>query len=154
MLQTMRTEKMALNIESDMGKNLAWNAKPHHSLDLNGCLKVKIQVSSVRLNLMVNSSPGFCWHNAVPVVPQDSSGVHDYFAVMDHQPGQLYALRTANNTVTLRTLESNIVTPFGRANIGIQDVAKGAYLCVATNGMMKNFIYITIQPIGGFSQWC
>ena len=76
--------------------------------------------------------------------------MHDYFAVMDHQPGQLYALRTANNIVTLRTLESNVVTPFGRANIGIQDIAKGAYLCVATNGMMENSTKITIQPSGGY----
>lgn len=73
---------------------------------------------------------------------------------MDHQPGQLYALRTANNTVILRSLESNIVTPFGGANIGIQDIAKGAYLCVAANGVMKNSTEIRIQPIGGFCRWC
>lgn len=96
----------------------------------------------------------FCWRDAVPAVQQDSTGVHNYFAVENHQPGQLYALRTENNSVILRTLESNTRTTFGRANIGIQDIARGAYLCVATNGMMNSSMRITVKPTGWFSMWC
>ena len=92
----------------------------------------------------------FCGFIAVPVVPRDSQGVPNYFGVVDHQPGQLYALRIADNHTILRTLESNAMTPFGKANIGIQDAARGVYRCVAINGLMEVNTTVRVEPTGGF----
>ena len=90
-------------------------------------------------------------HSDIYVVPEvllTDQGLPDYSRLVNHRPGQLYAVRTASNTVELRTLNSSEMTPFGQANIGVQDAAKGVYLCVAINGEKTNTTMVTINPTG------
>lgn len=84
----------------------------------------------------------------VPVIPQNDQGAPDYSVLVNHQPGQLYAFRNANNSVVLRTMENSVMTQFGQANIGIQNVAGGVYTCTAINGIETNMTEVTIEPTG------
>ena len=64
----------------------------------------------------------------------------------NHKPGQLYAIRKAMHITVLRTLKINA----SMTSIGIQDVAGGAYTCVAINGEATNSTEVMIQPTGEY----
>ena len=77
----------------------------------------------------------------MPIVPQDSQ---DSSILSNHQPGQLYAFRTAAHITVLRTLNSTSI------NIGIEAVSERAYKCVAINGLESNSIEVKIRPTGEY----
>ena len=77
----------------------------------------------------------------MPLVTQDSRGIS---ILTNHQPGQLYAFRTAAHITVLRTLNSTSI------KIGIEAVPERAYTCVAINGLETKSMEIKIRPTGEY----
>lgn len=80
----------------------------------------------------------------VPNIMLDDQDEPDYSVLTNHKPGQLYAIRKAMHITVLRTLSVSA----DMIEIGIQDLARGVYTCVAINGKETNSSEVTIQPTG------